>query len=190
MASTPIPTGKRNQVLALVKAKSCNDYAYVKQKLVTYDDGLRILFEFSKTFDCDTTYLENILAIFDDSELTGIGVYYNKTSGTITNPAMLVKCTGVTVNVTAGSDEIDIVDGCSITQMNVTADVSLISISGNSVVTELVVDGSTVGGVIVKTCGSYTATLTKIKEQNGGKVFTVIAEPPAVFGGFECVDET
>ncbi len=194
MASTPIPIGKKNQVLAVIKTHSCADLPYVRQKLVTYDDGLRILFEFSKTFDCAPTYLDELLTIFDDSELTALGIYYNKTGVTIVNPNFVVKSNNVVVNVNAipTENDIELVNGSSVNELNINGvAVEVVSISGNSIVTKMTLDETaSVGAIIVKACGSNTAALTLLSVPSKIQVGNIIADSPAVFGGYECVDET
>ena len=186
----PIFLAKKNQVLAAVKSKDCPDYQWVKNNFNGFVDIPKVLQEFSKTFDCDPAYLEMLAAIFTAAEMNAVGVYYNETSGTLTNPKFLIKCTGVNVVINAGGSfaQLDIADESDVSSILISNNTQLnvLNIGGGSIVDNLkTTGGSVINILLVKSCEStYLSQLKNVAA--GSRIVNVGVDPGATYGGIAC----
>lgn len=198
MASIPPPIDpvfltKKQQVINIVKAKNCTEAQFIQDNANTREELVEMLFEFSKTFDCDPKYLEDLLAPFTDAELTAYGIYYNKTGITITNPKVLIKCLNCIVNINAGGSikEINICDQSTITSINIQNNtiLGLLNIGGGSIVDVLsIMPGSCIDVLLIKACNSFNSELKKVTDNSCIKNISI--DDDAVYGGYECVINT
>ena len=175
-------------IIDIVKANKCPDAQFIQDNANNYAELAFMLFEFSKTFDCDPTYLETLLATIDDALLLSLGIYYNKNAITITNPKWVIKCTNVNVVINTATQEIDIADYSTVNSVLITNNivVELLNIGGGSVVDLLQVDsGSFLTVLLVKSCGLNISELTKVKD--GSCINNIGIDTEAIYGGYECV---
>lgn len=183
---------KKQAVIDIVKARQCSAAIYIKNNANDYNELVDMMFTFAKTFDCDPTYLDALLAPFDDAvDLIPNGIYYNKTGLTVVNPKWIINSTGMIVTINGGGliPELDIAYNSTVTSITVTGAtrLDLLNIGGGSTVTLLTANsGSCVSTVLVKSClSTVISTLTSIS--GGSCVDNIGVDEGAVFGGFECV---
>lgn len=173
-------------LLALVKAKKCRDMQYVAQVANDYPDFLSLAFEYAQTFDCDTDYLESLLAVIDDTQMVANAMYYNKVLVNITNARFVAKTSITTLTLTQNKN-VEIVDGSHIGTLVVTslAQIDRVTVSSNSIVDLIQVDsGAAIDALLIKACGVKFGTVTKINSDS--QVNNIIQDATAVFGGFDC----
>lgn len=138
----------KQAILDKAKTKNCTElYSIIESN--SYDQLFSVLIEFFETFQCDVTYLKDILLLVPDSELTTRGVYYNKT-GNLTNPVVVVASVIDTINITTFIPRLLVVE-TDIANINVNSPVGYVSISGGSSVAELSVSAS-IKLVAIKSC--------------------------------------
>lgn len=186
----PVFLAKKQQVIDVVKSKKCGEAQFIQNNANSYIELVDMLFEFSKTFDCDPTYLDILLSIFPDSDLIAHGIYYNKFNTTITNPKFIAKCINCIVVVNTGGllKEINIAYQSTITSINITNNTTIetINIGGGSVVDVISVEaGSCINGLLIKACNTFVSEVKKVTDNSCIK--TVIVDDDGIFGGYECV---
>jgi len=189
-STDPVFLAKKQSVIDVIKARRCREAHYINSNFNNYSDLIGMLFEFSKTFDCDASYLDSLLAPFSDADLIANGIYYNKIGGVITNPNFVIKCTGISIVIDQGGAyrELDVTYDSTVSSISVSNNtlVGILNIGGRAKVDLLAVGaGSCINILLVKSCGTYISELTKITE-NSCVNHTGVDED-AVFGGYECV---
>lgn len=167
----PIFNAKKQAVIDIVKERNCGYANYINANGNSYSDLAVILLRFAKTFDCDPTYLDDLFAPFDDSDLTSNGVYYNKTSVTITNPKYVAKSTDIDIVVDAGGDypNLEVAYQSEINSLVISNNtiVGSLNVGGGSTVTLLDVEpGSKIFALTVKACDTFNSTIDKIAAQS------------------------
>jgi hypothetical protein len=182
----------KDAVIAVVKAHDCTAAHYIGRNAVDYPTLLDSLFEFAQTFDCDPTYLDQLLSLISLATLNSLGVYYNQViPGTVTNPVYIAKCTigTVVLNTAHPRGWLEVVYNSTITLLHITsgAIISGVTVSSDAVISTFTVDnGSTLEALVIKNCGAHKGTVTSITE--GSYIQELGVEEGAVFGGFTCPD--
>jgi hypothetical protein len=184
---------EKQAVINAVKEKKCNAAKFINDNATDYLSLLECLFEFAKTFDCDTAYLEELLGLITIYEANAVGCYFNQTLASVTNPRYIAKSNiALAVLDSSFTGDLEIVDESEVDELDITDNITLknLVIASDAIVDMLVIeDGSTVEGIMLKSCGIKKGTLNKI--MSGSTVNNVVKEGDAVFGGYECItDET
>lgn len=180
----------RQEIYDLVKAKGCRNALEIYQTY-SYAQLLEKLFEFAKTFDCDPTYLGQLLAVVDDAKRISLGVYVDKTGSSVTNPKWIVNSTYTTVTINQAIS-LEVVKGSHITNLIVDGSVVVpfLNIGSGAWVENLDVKaGSCVDTVTVKVCPDPDTEVAPAKLDlvtAESCVNDLIADPGTTFGGFEC----
>lgn len=178
----------KQTIIDIVKANKCPDSHFIQDNANSYEELAFMLFEFSKTFDCNPAYLETLLDTIDDAILLAQNIYYKRTGVTITNPKWVVACTDVVVVVNVDRQEIDIAANSTVTMLTIanSKTIELLNIGGGSIVARLdVQNGSCVTVLLVKSCGIVTSELLKVTE--GSCIENIGIDTDAIYGGYECV---
>ncbi len=188
MASIPIPSSEKDQLLTILKDKECSAAKDVYANLVNYDDLVKFFVKYGKAFDGDNAYLDSIAAIFDDAEMVAVGIYYNKTSVTLTNPKVVVKCTDCIININTGGifRDLEIVDASQITVINITNNTKIdsMAVAGASEVEMINIQpGSCILTLLIKSENGLNSKIDKI---DGDCVQDFSLSPDSEFGGFVC----
>lgn len=175
-------------LINILKEKECTATKDVYNNLAAYSDIPRFFFKFTKAFDGDNAYLDTLAAVWDDASLQAVGVYYNKTGVTLTNPKVVIKCTNITINVGIGGDygDLEIVGASQVNFLNIYngTNVESLAVSGGSIVAVITIDpDSSVDTLLVKSENGQNSEVTKVI---GTNVKNAAASPDSVFGGYEC----
>jgi hypothetical protein len=75
----PVFDAKKDNTLKLIRKRSCPNADYINENGFTYATMFPMLFYFGDVFDCENDYLEEVLDLWADADLTSNNVYYNKT---------------------------------------------------------------------------------------------------------------
>lgn len=178
---------EKQAVIDVVKQRECNAATYIETNATSYEELLESLFEFAKTFDCDPTYLDDLLSLIDPAVLLLLGVYYDQTLASATNPKYIAKSTITTVTLDDSfSGTLEITYNSVITTVNVTgvAAGKRIVVAGGASVTTINVD-TLLDSLVMKACNQYRAKVGIVK--GTGTVTDTVKDPNVVFGGAECV---
>lgn len=179
---------EKEAMLQIVKDNDCNAAQRLYNNLNAYSDIPTQLFKYTKTFDGDNAYFDEIAAVWDDAGLVSAGVYYLKTGITITNPKVVAKSTGIIIEINAGGQygPLEINNLSEIDEIIISGGTHLdyIAISGGSSVTKITIEsGSSVGVIMVKNTNSLDSSLGTVVSD---AEFEVFVDEGAEFGGFEC----
>jgi hypothetical protein len=181
----------KEEILAIIAEQSCKERAYVNERARNYEELADLIFEFSKTWDCDTTgYLEKMLDVVDDSILISQGIYYNKTLTDVTNPRIVVKSNITTITINSPASVVPqllITRSSNISTVSVenNTDLNMLNICGASTVAVLnVTAGSMVEVVLVRACGANISSLQKIAADSN--VINISVDEGANYGGIDC----
>lgn len=181
----------KDALLAILTAK-CSEVKFINNNANNYAQLLEMFFEFATTFDCNPDYLADLLAIFADATLTGLGVYFNK-AGTQNNPKVIVASNYTNVTIDAGGDyeQLQIFNASVIDELIIdnNTNVDILVISGASEITRLdVKSGSCINTLFVKACNDLDSILDKVVE--GSCINNIILDDNAIFNGYTCEIET
>jgi hypothetical protein len=179
----------KTAILTIIRSRDCAAASFIDRKAKNYDSLISMIFLFSKIFDCDTAYLDDIIASVDDAVWTANGVYNAKTGTTITNPRVLINSTYDDVVVDTNTLELLLVtSGSHVGNLNVTGNtlLDLLTIQGGSTIDHLGVatDGSCINCLYVRCCSSSASHLTKVGYGSNVKNFSI--DECAVYGGVAC----
>lgn len=180
----------RQAVYDIVKAFRCKDAKYVFQQN-NYEELFAWIHENCKWFDCDFSYLENILNVFEDEILIDNNICYNKTIVDISNIIIAAKV-NITGTLTLDSGDtipfLYIHDACNIAKISVENETTLeyLHVSGGSIVSLVdIADGSVIDHVAIITCnGDNISTITKLNSQKNIAIFDI--EENGVYDGVLC----
>lgn len=172
----------------ILKENECFATKDVYNNLNAYSDLPAFFFKYTKAFDGDNAYLDQLAAVWDDASLQAVGIYYNKTGTTITNPKVVIKCTNVTVNVNAGGayGDLEIVGASQVNDLNISnsTDIESLAVAGGSSVTTITIDpDSSVDTLLVKSENGQNSTVETV---SGANINNAAASPGSTFGGYEC----
>lgn len=189
MASLPINPTKKQSVLDLLINRDCVAARDISYNMNYYEDIVKMIVKWGKAFDGDNALLDSLLSIFTSGELNPVGIYYNETSGTITNPKIVAKCTGVDVTLNSGLNirDVEIIGASTVGTLLIEAGTqieSLVVAGGSTVDVIEIEDGSLVDTLLIKSENGQNSTVTKI---DGNGVNNVYPTEDSTFGGFVCV---
>lgn len=188
MASLPINPTKKQQVIDILKDRDCVAARDVSNNMNYYEDMVKMFAKWGKAFDGDNALLDSLLSIFTSGELNPVGIYYNETSGTILNPKIVAKSTGVDVTFDSGLSikDVEIIGASIVGTLMITDETQIESlvVAGGSTVTLIdIEDGSVVDSLLIKSENGQNSTVTKIE---GTGVKNVYQTEDSTFGGFVC----
>lgn len=179
----------KDEIITLIRAQDCKCAEYIDRKARSYSDLVDFVFAFSKFFDCDTAYLDALVAVVDDATRIANGVYVNKTDTFIANPRILVNCTydEVLINDSTNDRLLMIASGSAVAALSVenATTLDLLCIQGASTVGVVGVDEDCCINVLyVRSCEDNHSTLEGITY--GSCVRNMSVDQDATFGGFDC----
>lgn len=178
---------EKDAVIAVIKQRECNAANFIENNATSYGELLECLFEFAKSFDCDPAYLDDLLSLITPSELLAVGVYYDQTLASATNPKYIAKSTITTVTLNDSfSGTLEITYNSVITTINVTgsAEGKNVVVAGGAQVGTINID-AVLDSLTMKACNQYRAKVNLVK--GPGSLTSTIKDGGAIYGGYECV---
>lgn len=182
---------EKELAMAAIRLRECDSAHDIEQRLNSYDDILKILYEFAGGLECEIAYIDQLLSYLSDSELTSRGIYRNKTGTILNNPRFLLNCTYDIVNLNHGALDINtrvlIYGSSSINTVNVdnTTTILVLHIASGSEVALLdVKPGSVVTHLTVTSCPTLITNLEKVSAESIVQGFYL--GPLSIFNGQVC----
>lgn len=179
--------------MEVLQAFSCQQTSFVDFILTDYDKVFAAYLSLHEYFDCYPTFIYAFMDCWDGAALLANDIYYNQTSGTLTDPKLIVRGTATTVNISTTTQipEFAVSGDAVVDEVNLTGTgyIGMFSVQAGATIKVISTDATSYIDVLrIVGCNGIGATVNAAA--TGTRILNVDVNEGAFFGGINCVDPT